>query len=307
MQAAPLAHIRETLSGLGWAQVFSLLGLNVLVVLSFSGRWWAILRGLEQRVPYFRLSIYRLAAFGVSYFTPGPQLGGEPLQAYVLKKRQNVPGATATASVVLDKLLEVTVNFAVLVAGIGLTLHQQVLGRQVGTGALAAALILLALPISFFLALWAGRQPATWLAQRSPGWLRGMALYQQVRDFVTVSEAEAAWFCRRKPLHVFQALALSLLSWGLLLSELWLAVRFLGPSLTWLQLIAILTAARVAFLLPLPGGLGTLEASQVLAFQAIGLDPAMGLSLSLVIRARDALFGGVGLWWSSLLVSSRNT
>ncbi len=106
---------------------------------------------------------------------------------------------------------------------------------------------------------------------------------------------------------MFQALALSLLSWGLLLSELWLAVRFLGPSLTWLQLIAILTAARVAFLLPLPGGLGTLEASQVLAFQAIGLDPAMGLSLSLVIRARDALFGGVGLWWSSLLVSSRNT
>ena len=306
-QTAPLAHLRETLSGLGWVQVSSLLGLNVLVVLSFSGRWWAILRGLGQRVPYFRLSAYRLAAFGISYFTPGPQFGGEPLQAYALRKRHGVPGATATASVALDKLLEVTVNLAVLVAGIGLTLHQQVWGRQMGAGALAAALILLALPISFFLALGAGRQPATWLAQRSPAWLQEMTLYRRFRDFVIVSETEAAQFCRRKPLRVLQALAFSLLSWGLLSSELWLAVRFLGPSLTWLQLVAILTAARIAFLLPLPGGLGTLEASQVLAFQAIGLDPATGLSLSLVIRVRDALFGGAGLWWGSLLISKRDT
>jgi len=29
----------------------------------------------------------------------------------------------------------------------------------------------------------------------------------------------------------------------------------------------------------------------------LGLDPALGVTQSLVIRARDVLVGGLGLWW----------
>ena len=76
----------------------------------------------------------------------------------------------------------------------------------------------------------------------------------------------------------------------------WMAT-FLGMSLTFAQLIALLTAARVAFLLPLPGGLGTLEASQVWALGLMGLNPAAGLGLSLLIRLRDVSLGLLGLWW----------
>jgi uncharacterized membrane protein YbhN (UPF0104 family) len=47
--------------------------------------------------------------------------------------------------------------------------------------------------------------------------------------------------------------------------------------------------------LPVPAGLGALEASQVFALQALGYDAALGLSLSLLIRLRDLLFGGLGL------------
>ncbi len=83
-------------------------------------------------------------------------------------------------------------------------------------------------------------------------------------------------------------------------------LRFLGLGLTLIQLVVILTAARIAFLLPLPGGIGTLEASQVLAFQALGFDPALGLSFSLAVRARDVLFGGIGLWWGGVLIGNRD-
>jgi hypothetical protein len=51
--------------------------------------------------------------------------------------------------------------------------------------------------------------------------------------------------------------------------------------------------------------LGTLEASQLLAFAAIGLNPAIGVSLSLLIRARDVLLGGLGLWWGSRRLPQR--
>jgi uncharacterized membrane protein YbhN (UPF0104 family) len=81
--------------------------------------------------------------------------------------------------------------------------------------------------------------------------------------------------------------------------EYWLMLIFLGGPVTVGQTIILLTAARIAFLLPSPGGLGTLEASQLLAFSAVCLNPAIGISLSLLIRARDVTLGSVGLWWSS--------
>ena len=91
-----------------------------------------------------------------------------------------------------------------------------------------------------------------------------------------------------------------MVSWLLMVFEYWLALHFLGATLTPAQTIIALTAARVAILFPLPGGLGALEASQVLAMQLLGLEPAIGLSLSLLIRARDVTLGGIGLWWGGV-------
>ncbi|MCA9973722.1 MAG: flippase-like domain-containing protein, partial [Anaerolineales bacterium] len=111
------------------------------------------------------------------------------------------------------------------------------------------------------------------------------------------AEAEAAHFCRRAPGTLLAALAVSALSWLLMVLEFWLMLRFLGLPLTPVQAVAVLTAARIAFLLPAPGGLGTLEASQVLALTWLGMSPAAGVAASLLIRARDVSLGLLGLWW----------
>jgi len=95
-------------------------------------------------------------------------------------------------------------------------------------------------------------------------------------------------------------LLISMVSWAAMLGEYWLMLRLLGLNLTPIQAISTLTAARIAILLPLPAGLGTLEASQVLALGALGLNPAAGISLSLLIRVRDVALGGLGLWWGGV-------
>jgi uncharacterized membrane protein YbhN (UPF0104 family) len=46
----------------------------------------------------------------------------------------------------------------------------------------------------------------------------------------------------------------------------------------------------------MPGGLGALEAGQTLAVSALGFEPSFGISISLLIRARDLFLGGAGLW-----------
>jgi uncharacterized membrane protein YbhN (UPF0104 family) len=47
--------------------------------------------------------------------------------------------------------------------------------------------------------------------------------------------------------------------------------------------------------MPLPGGLGALEASQVFALGRFGISAGVALGVALLMRGRDLLIGGIGL------------
>lgn len=302
LRVVPLTALRDALAALHLLEIAGLLLLSTAVILSFAGRWWVILRGQGERVPWLALVRYRLAAFGVSYFTPGPQVGGEPLQVYLLRERHGVPLAAATASVALDRLLDLLVNAALLALAAGFVTARGVLGGRLGAVALLLALALAALPAGYLLALAAGQRPLAALRARlqpAPGRLA------RLMGLLAATEAQAGDLGPERRAALAWAALVSGLSWALMLAELWLILSALGLSPSAVELAGVLVALRLAFLLPSPGGLGALEAGQVLAFQALGLNPAAGLSLSLIIRARDVLFGGLGLWWGGTAIGLR--
>jgi uncharacterized protein (TIRG00374 family) len=297
----PLADIRATLSVLNPGAILALIFLNVGIFTLFSSRWWLILQAQGYTINYFSLVSYRLAAFGICYFTPGSQFGGEPLQVYLLQAHQRVPGSTALASVTLDKLFELLANFTFMAIGIVLILNGGFVASLNSQGAVLLIAGLLILPLGYLLSLWTGRFPLAWLAGKLPGPLVRFTLFAKIRPLIDSVERQISSLCRQKPYKILGILLLSLLTWVLLLGEYWLTLMFLGLPLNLIQAIIALTAARIAFLTPLPGGLGALEASQVLAMGALGLNPAVGISISLMIRARDLTFGGIGLWWIGIL------
>lgn len=309
LYAVPLADTWSAIQQLRWRQVLVLALLNGLILGLLNSRWWIILRGHGQRIPFFSLLGYRLATFGVSYFTPGPHMGGEPLQVLLLEKEQGTPRATAIAALSLDKTLELLVNFAFLLAGVITIFRQQTLGGVVRVEVTWFAALLLILPAAYLFAVWAGRTPLTKLidgALRMPFWSKMLSWQKRLisaRLTVQTSEEQTTRFCRQAPLALALAFLVSAIGWLLMIGEFWLMVSFLGILLTPLQLITALTAARIAILLLLPGGLGVLEASQALAFGTMGLNPAIGISVSLLIRLRDVLMGTVGLWWGSKKMS----
>ena len=287
VRTVPLAAVLATLGRLrGW-QLVVLVVLNGLVLLTLNGRWWLILRGLGHELPFGQLLGHRLAAFGVSYFTPGPQFGGEPVQVLLIEQQHGVPRPVAIAAVSLDKAVELLLNFGFLALGVLLVLQTGLLGAALAG---ATAVWLLMLPPAIYLWLiWRGRQPLTWLLR----WLK----IRRWETAVGHSEAEMNNLCQQNPAALLSAIAATSLSWSLMILEFYSMAVFLGVPLTFFQLIALLTAARLAFLLPLPGGLGTLEASQVWALSLMGFSPAAGIGLSLLIRLRDVLLGLLGLWW----------
>ena len=293
-------QVWQTLGQLSPTGLLALAGINIAILCLFSSRWWLILRNQGYRLPYFSLVGYRLAAFGVTYFTPGPQLGGEPLQVYLLHRRQRVPLDTAVSSVTLDKLLELLANFTFLLLGVSTVLAS---GYWSGPGrfqAVIGAVLLLAGPAGYLLALYWGKHPVSWMLARITRLAGRGRLWAKFQALSAAAETQAAEFCRQHPAALLKAMLLSALVWVGLIAEFGLALRFFGLDLDLSQVVVVLTAARVAFLLPVPAGLGALEAGQVLAMQALGINPAVGIGLSLLIRSRDIIFGGLGLWWGGL-------
>lgn len=269
----------------GW-QVATILLLNSGIVLLFALRWWQIIRAQGYSVPYLAAVRYYLAGFAISYLTPGQHFGGEPVQVLFLRQRHKVPGSQALASVVLDRGITFLSNFAVLAAGIALILGSGLLDILSLRQALTASVLFVLFPVLYFVLLSFGILPfGIILAKVKIGFVVGLRrAEEQLSDLV-----------RKKPILFVQGLFLSALIWAALFLEFWLMIYFLGLTVNATQLITLVVAGRLALWVPTPGALGALEASQVFATQALGFDPAYGLGLGLLIRARDIFFAVVGL------------
>lgn len=306
VRTVSIDEVVATLRQIRPQQLAVLIIANILVLLTITGRWWVLLLGLGHRVPFLPLFAYRLAAFGLSYFTPGPHVGGEMLQVFMVEKEQGVPRSDALAAVVLDKAIEFSVNLTFLLLGIAAVLQWRIVPRESGQQAIGLAAALLIVPVFYLIVTALGRYPATRvirpLARRWPR-------FSSAANTVEESETQVGRYFRKAPRAFALALAVTLIGWAGLILEYWLMIYFLGVELTLVQLVVALTAARLSILLFLPAGLGALEASQATAFGLLGLDPAVGLTASLLIRLRDTSLGLFGLWWwgSHRIVSSRRT
>ena len=291
LREVPLQQIVDTVASLrGW-QLLALAAVNVSVLAIFSLRWWIFLRVMGGRVPFSRAVGYHLIGFGVSYFTVGPQVGGEPLQVLLVSRHQSATLPAAVSSVFLDKVFELLTNFTFLMLVSLLILASGATGNWPGGGWWVAAAVLLVLPLLHLLALSRGKFPLTWLITRCklPPWLLRAA------RLIVQSEEQISTLLRTRPVVILTAAAISAAGWLAMFAEYALMLSFLGQSMSLVQLMTAFLASQLAFLTPLPGGLGALEASQVLAFSSFGVAAAVGLSASLVMRVRDLIFGLLGL------------
>jgi uncharacterized protein (TIRG00374 family) len=300
-------NISRNLSRLDATALVILLTLNFITALSMTARWYLFIRAWGFKVGYMRLVGYRIIGNAVSYVTPGPQFGGEPLQIYLLQQNHQIPPSICAASVALDRVVELLVNVTFVGLGTLLVIHLHAFPFDFHPG------FVVAIPVTLLVltgVLWAFKKDQRPLdrilnALEKRCGLKRWRFWHRLSGFLSLSEMEAAALCRRKPAVIFQAMFCSWLNWGCFLVEYWFIVYFLGVELSILQLVFLATAFRIALWAPLPGGIGAVEAGHVLVMKTFGFQPALGLAICAVIRLRDLVFTLFGtlllnLWMPTL-------
>jgi glycosyltransferase 2 family protein len=293
LRNAPLAELWNTLLQLRPWQIVILIGLNLVIYALITLRWWIIVRAENKLVAYFPLLLVRIAVFGISYFTFGPHVGGEPLQVFYLQRKYKLTFTHATASVIMDKLLELLANFFLLAVGLTAIFRAGILSTNGNSSwlSLSGLVILCMWPPVHILLLYKRKYPASAI-------LRGIPFIKKnskVVRFIAASERLAGAFCRRHLSSLLSAIVISLCAAVGMVSEFALIITFLDIRLPFWQTVAAWTAGWLALLAPLPGGLGALEASEVFALGIFGISAASAIGVTLVMRGRDLLIGGLGL------------
>lgn len=297
LRQLPLHSMAAQLEQLSWHNwlLWTLVNLGILYLAV--KRWQLLGQALQAPLSLISLLRMRQAGSAVSFLTPGPHFGGEPLQLLWLHRVFALPLHRAVAILGLDRFVETATNIAVLLAGVLLLLGTTVVPLDEG---LQVSAILVGVLVALVAAAALVVYHPLWLANRfrplvqrwrpdsaepdanpDSGW---QALVRLMQNALAMQRGRLA-----------AALVLSLLGWVALVAELWLLLRFLGVSPTLTDLLTIMVGMRLAMLLPVPGGIGTIEASLLWSFQLLGLPVSAALGLIALTRLRDALVLLVGL------------
>ncbi|MCB1648490.1 MAG: lysylphosphatidylglycerol synthase transmembrane domain-containing protein [Gammaproteobacteria bacterium] len=287
LRQLPLANLLRTAFQLSLWQLLVWIALNLAILLLSAQRWRELLLALATPVSRMRLLGNRLAGQTISFLTPGPQFGGEPLQVFWLVRGTGVALHRALLSLSLDRLIELWVNFSLLALGIVFVLGASDSRLPQGLPALGALVLLLALSSALLFLLL--RRPQRWLPTLKR-WCQHWLQHPRLAGLDIQWEQLDRDLSRLPVEHLkllFRCLLLSLLSWAAILAELWWLMNCAGihPDPAGFALIAV--SIRLAMLLPLPGGIGTIEAAVVWALPTLGAGVAEAATLILLMRSRD--------------------
>lgn len=297
----PLAAIAQSISTLSTLKWLAWTALNLGIILLATQRWRVLTDMLNLPLKFSELLMIRQAGQAVSFITPGPQFGGEPLQIFWLYRCGQLPIHSALLAVGLDRFYELWVNFGMLLLGVLLLLASpdaEVVNWQ--EILLILTVMLLALSLLGWLILKQPERVLDWLKRVTSHWQHHPRL-QQIETHWQRLGSDVKWIMEEQKPALLRAFILSIVGWAGLIGELWLLLGFFDLELDVYAFLVILVSMRLAFLLPLPGGLGTLEAALFWAFEYLSLPPAAAMGLIALMRLRDVLVLMAGLWFLRVL------
>lgn len=283
-----LRALREAPAGVAFA------GLVYLPQIAFAGFAWAALIPPLSRPAASIMAMLRWAREGATTLLPAGGLVGQTLAARALMRR-GLPSDIAAATATVDLTIEAVTQLFFTLGGLMLLL---LLRGNSGIGMAVGLSLALGTPGACALILLQRRAPVGWLRARAIRWAGGRRRRWLARALDNLSRVQGD--IRRlhaEPSRLLVASGLHMAAWMIGAVEVWGLLHLFGSTIGpvgALVIESIAQALRTAGFL-LPGGILVQEAALVAACASVGVPPVHAVIVALVRRAREVLFGVIGL------------
>lgn len=263
-----------------------ILFLTFLTALIGTWKLREILKSQGAEVPFRNVWRAYLAGFSIRFLMPIIVVGAELFQGYAFKKENSVPWSQGMAAIIIDRILELTVNLAVVFSG-GLFFFS-----IIGLSSLKLIMISGGL-FSFFLV---GICFFYFKAFKKESILKifSKLLNNKLGGQPAEIEKEIFAFFKLRNRIKWKIFSLNFLKAGVMLLRTWLLLAFLDRSASFLPALAVLGFTYLAVMIPIPTALGSHEVIQTFAFSPLGLKAATATAFTMIIRGAElivALFG----------------
>lgn len=270
----------------GW-QGIVILFLTFLMALIGTWKWKKVLEETGARISFQDIWKAYLASFSIRYLAPVLIVGAEIFQGYILKKKNSIPWSQAMASVIIDRVLEWTVNLAVIFFGGMFFL------LMIGFPSMKLIIIF----GGVFLILLAGTSFFYFkaLKKESMAKIFGRLFNQKLDNQPLEIEKEIFNFFKLKKKIKWKVFGLNFLRAGVVLLRCWLLIVFLGKSIGALPALSILGFTYLAVIIPIPMALGSHEVIQAFAFNSLNLGAATATAFTMIIRGAELIVAFIGI------------
>ena len=279
----------DAISNSVWTTLFLV---NLVILFLAVKRWQIISQIFGVEISFARLLIIRQAGSTFSFVSPGPQFGGEPLQALWLNRDQGIPLDNTIASIGADRFIEIFINFSFLFLGILLVIQGNI-EADLSSAGFFVSLSLICLITLLSLLFYKHRFIVSSL----------FSLYRLVFQKTSDKDQEqrittsiSVIFSRieKEKLKVSFAIVIGAFGWLALIFELYLMMRALNLTLDLYEIVFVMLGIRIALLMPIPGGVGTIETSLIWSFGILGLSLVGAAGVIALNRIRDLIILALG-------------
>lgn len=260
-------------------------------------RWKIILESQGDTISFRRLIGPKFIGNAISYLAPGPNVGGEPVRAYLLKRDYGIKLSHGLASITIDKVMDFTYPVPFLV---GAMLYASV-RYEFPLGVISVFLLILFLLLILLAVFYIQ-------TYREKGFfstfirllrLHRMSRFEKLIEKLYHFEQLIIVFFKEHRMVFLKGLGLSLLSGMVTLLQFYLILISLGVDPKLHEVLLMLVFMILAFFIPIPAGLGSFEVSQSVIFAAFGHPASTGIAFTLILRVAEIFKVGIGLMYMS--------
>jgi len=268
----------------GWKGIVIFL-LTLLIMIMRNWTWQEVLKVKSVEVSFFELFKIYLAGFSLRVLAPIFTLSDEIFQTLSLKKKSSISWSRGASSVIIERILEWTVNLIIIFFGIIFFFYKSSLPPRNLAIIFGGIFLFIFIGIFFFYFKTFKRESLAKIFFK---------IFNHRIDSQPL-EIEREIFDFFKPKKMWKGFAISFFRAVIMYLRTWFLIFFLGGKISALYALSILGFTCLAIIIPIPTALGSHEAIQTFAFESLNLRASTAAVFTTIIRGAELIIALAGI------------